>query len=170
MKATEWFSQLGTSDFAGAMTAVRTEHGRGASRWLASRAGVSQRTAQRWMAGTQKPGKAAHQAVQQIRHGQQRRAAGERLRQITTVDVGEVAVDAGTGDDASPDGYRKPSGRLDIGSAMDLIAATYERGDDSEAERLFGVAVIAAYGGEEPTDDSGLASVLHITDYRDGIS
>lgn len=169
MKSRTWMRRFGRdASFDDLLAAARAEHGTRASTWLAARLQVSQRTAQRYLAGTQRPSRRTAGRIANVRRAVGRRAAAAQIRRVRTVNVGRVPVydlSGGVGD-----GYRT-IGTVDVTAVMDRVADLYEQGRDEEAEELFDNAVIAAYAGESDiSDDSGLASVLAVQDYRNGIN
>lgn len=147
---------------------ARVQHGQGATRWLADRAGVDIRQAQRWYRGEGTPGHKAASAFPGIIEEMRRAYVAAQLRTVRQVRVGTLAVRALSS--GKPDGKRRPPDVLDVAGIMDQVAAAWEAGRDRQAQDLFDGAVINAYAGEPLGDDSGLASMLGITDYEAGVT
>lgn len=138
--------------------AIRAEHGKGATRWIAERAGISQRTARRWMSSAPPPTRAG--AIVALIAGEAIAAA--RIRTATHISVGAVAVEY----DGADEGTRV-IGELDVTGFMDNeldnCAAALEEGDWDAAADAFSDAVIAGYS-------EGLQDTLSVFDYQDGVS
>ena len=169
--AQEFFARLGKgSTWAEQVAAVKAEHGRDASHWLAARLGKSLRTAQRYLSGQiKRPGKdtppAGLAALQRI--GDRSKAAAT-VRGIRTVNVGAIEVYDTSG--GRSDGLRRP-GPLDVAGGMDEVARALEAGDVDLAADLFNGSVLAVYdsGAGHAASRDGLGEQMQITDYRDGI-
>jgi hypothetical protein len=125
------------------------------SKWIAEHFGVSRRTAQRWKAGTQQPGKrvGGPEQIEKSANAETRRAvAANAIRSATAINVGRVEVV-----DKSPRGKGPRPGKnfrnvgvvqLDPASRerMEEAAELLESGDTEGAERLMGEAVLQGYG------------------------
>jgi len=125
------------------------------SKWVAEHFGVSRRTAQKWKAGTQQPGKrvGGPGAVEKSANTETRRTvAAGALRAATAVNVGRIEVL-----DKSPRAKGPKPGKnyrnvgvvqLDPESQerMNEAADALEAGDTERAEQLMGAAVLQGYG------------------------
>ncbi|WP_345572141.1 MULTISPECIES: helix-turn-helix transcriptional regulator [Actinomycetes] len=147
---------------------VRNEHGKKASSWLADKLGVSRRTAQRYLAGTQNPSKRTRQRIPNVERSVRRKVAAGKISRVRSMNVGRVVViNLSAGDE---DGTR------DIGNVslppeiMEEIAALYADGQDQEAEDLLNQAIVNIYANDDPHDRGGLGSVLYIDNYSPGMS
>ncbi|MGW7537814.1 hypothetical protein [Amycolatopsis sp. NPDC054798] len=152
-----------------AQAVIRALHGRHASRWLATHAGLAPRTARRWLS-TRYPGgrkreitAAAVAAAVEAFGGDAgaRYLAAQRLRTAQSIDVGSVEVDY---DD-------EPQGRRTIGHRnVDAISSRYlasaagylEAGLLDEAAYKVSDAVVNLY-------EHGLENTLQIAEYSQGI-
>lgn len=95
-----------------AKAAIREAHGKRATRWLADQAGISMRSAQRWMSDTP-----ASRASTLIRLAQGAVIA-QRMKNATHVTVGEVRVRyGGTRDEGTRTPYNAQTGSEDFGIA-----------------------------------------------------
>lgn len=149
------------------MRSLRAEMGKGASKYIAGAAGVSQRTAERWIAkaegrasqaSTPKP-MAQVNVVEQAK----RYAAAKKLRAAQVVHAGRVEV--AYADDGRNEGGRNVGGLPVTGTlqtAMGAAADAVERGDYAAASELLDAGVMDAYGVPEGT--------LEVSDYLDGFS
>lgn len=149
------------------LAVVRAEHGAGATRWLADQAGVDIRQAQRWYKGEGTPGKAAAARMGGIEAQLRRPLAAMRLRGVRRVSVGTIEVQSLSA--GAPDGKRRPP-VLDVGGIMGKVADAFAAGEDHKAQALFDSAVLNAYEGRGLEDQDGLASVLGISEYADGVT
>lgn len=146
------------------------------SKWVAKHFGVSVRTAQRWKAGTQQPGKRAGGpgAVTKTANAETRRkVAANALRTGSTVHIGSVKV-RGSGDKKAT--TRKINKAWSVTPAMrermNKAADALERGDMQAAEREMNAAVMGRYAGESQAGgrdtSGGIASWLNIEDWGAG--
>ncbi len=149
MKFTSLISQIGKPQNVAESLANRT------SKWIAEHFGVSRRTAQRWKAGSQQPGKrvGGPEKVMGSASAETRRTvAASALRGATAVNVGRVEVV-----DKSPRGKGPRPGRnfrnvgvvqLDPASRnrMNEAAEALEAGDTQRAEQLMSEAVLRTAG------------------------
>lgn len=136
----EAWEQLGQARTAQeAMQSLRATHGRGTSRHIADTFGVSMRTAQRWLAGTQRP----RNEARVIAAADTRTVRSQTLRSAQGVTVGRVAVVTKSSD--TPDGQRNIGTVLtDFGFIADAIdSGATER----EAHAMLDEAILDAYGG-----------------------
>lgn len=156
-------------DWRESILAIRDEHGPGASRHIASTFGVSMRTAQRWLAGTQQP--ARHRREEVRAAGDRKRVAARALRSARTVSVGRVKViNRSTG---RPDGTR-PVGVLDVDQSLRTglgeTAREYVEGDATAAGDVLSDALLSAYSEQRASDNRSIAAgALLIYDYPTGI-
>lgn len=122
-----------------AVQSHRTTHGRGTSKFVAATFGVSVRTAQRWLAGTQTPRNAAAVMAQ----ADVRYVRSNALRNAQGANVGSVQVVS------KSDG--KPSGKRNVGEVFCDFGAVADALDAGasidDAARLMSDVVLDAYGG-----------------------
>lgn len=125
------------------------------SKWIAQHFGVSRRTAQRWKAGSQQPGKrvGGPDKVMGSANAETRRTvAAQAMRGTTAVNVGRIEVV-----DKSPRGKGPRPGKnyrnvgvvqLDPASQarMDEAADALEAGDTERAEQLMSEAILRTSG------------------------
>lgn len=141
-----------------AQAAVRAAYGRQATRWVADQAGVSPRTARRWMSAAPPAGRA--RVI--IGLVDAAAVAAQRLRTATSISVGTVAVTYDDRDEGS-----RVIGDLDVDGYMDAeldaAAAALEEGDMAAAADAFSNAVIGGYA-------AGLQDTLTVSDYGDGVA
>jgi hypothetical protein len=141
-----------------AQAAIRAEHGRHATRFIAEQAGVSPRTARRWMSSAPPAGRVT--VIAALVPGEA--VAAQRIRAASSVSVGTVDV-AYDDDDQGP----RTIGELDVDSYMaselDHAAAALEEGRWDAAEDAFSAAIIGGYS-------DGLQDTLSVADYRDGVT
>jgi len=160
MKFTSLISQIGKPQNVAESLVNRT------SRWIADHFGVSRRTAQRWKAGTQQPGKGVGgpSRVEKSANAETRRTlAVSALRGATAINVGRIAVV-----DKSPKKGRKagetyrnvgvvqldPASRERVDEAANALAA----GDTERAEQLMSTAVLN-------TPDYNTGGALNVADW-----
>jgi hypothetical protein len=149
-----------------ALAAIRAEHGKGARAYLANLAGVSKDTAGRWLSGKQMPSSKAAGRHAAIKGAGSRIKAAKRIRQMRSIKprmVAVVSISPSAGN--APDGHRQIDTTITLGPMSDRIADAWERGDEDGAADMLSAALIAGYNGEDPSDDSGLASILEISDF-----
>jgi hypothetical protein len=144
MRFRSLISQIGKPVDASEALANRT------SKWVAKHFGVSRRTAQRWKAGTQQPGKrvgGSERVMDSANSGTRRKVAADALRGASAVNAGRVSV-------------RYPGGRAggktrNLGvvqlderarERMAEAADALESGDLDRAERLVSDAVLNSNG------------------------
>lgn len=121
----------------------------------AGRAGVSATTARRWAAGTQKPraGTASKARARESRaQGGAAQVRADRMRQVKSYGMGTVTVEVYGATEERDMGHVTP----DPGE-VEKAAAAMEAGDEDEAARLLGDALLEAYG-------DGLAGFMTIVD------
>lgn len=140
------------------------------SRWIASKFGVSMRTAQRWRKGTQAPKPERAEKVMKSADAEQRRkVAAEALRSTQAIQAGRVLVV-----DKSPRGKGKkaranyrPIGVIRVDpvtrARLDHAADLLERGEMREAEAAMKDAIL-----HSPGKDYG--SALDIEDWPPGFN
>jgi hypothetical protein len=169
--------QLGApASFAEAINVLRDR----GSQWLADTFGVSRRTAQRWLAGTQQPGnteagRARRQAVMRtpISAATRRRLAAAALRRARTLSVGKIKV--------ATKSTGKPAGSRSIGTVLvdaearvelDEVADLLDAGEIGDAELAMSECVLGLYavqtvrGGRENRDAA--RAHLYVYDYPTG--
>lgn len=139
---------------AHAQAALRAVHGRGASRWLADHAGISPRTARRWMSPGYPRGRAAA-IVEAALAANTAAAAGARIRGATHILIdGPVEVYY----DGEPQGQRN-IGDLQVTPAMaaylDRCATDLASGKLEAAAEAFSNAVLNGY-------EAGLEATLAV--------
>ncbi|MGH3097935.1 MAG: hypothetical protein ACRDMV_18285 [Streptosporangiales bacterium] len=147
-----------------AQAVIRAQHGRAASRWLAAEAGVSTRTARRWLSA-HPPGSRAPRILAAAQSASVAGLAAQRLRGAAAegggIAVGVVAVSYDDDDQGDRD-----IGWLEINDAMarDLQASAdaLDAGNLAGAADAFSDAVIGGYG-------TGLQDTLSVSDYSDGV-
>lgn len=132
-------SLLDPASFGEALNSHRAEHGRGTSKWVAQEYGVSVRTAQRWLAGTQQPRAAS--VRQSVMAGADRSQVRiKALRQVNSVDLGSAAMF----DKSAGRNVRRDLGSLEVD--MSPVADLLERGgSEAEADALTAQIYEAAY-------------------------
>ncbi|WNV86644.1 hypothetical protein [Umezawaea sp. Da 62-37] len=140
-----------------AQHAIRAEHGKTASRWLAAQAGISQRTARRWLS-TDLPRSRTDTVA---RLANRLFTAAQRLRTAHSIDFGAVAV--------TYDGHHEGTRHIgpvpvDPALAHDLhtVATHLETGSLAAAADALSVAALAAYS-------PGLEDTLAVDQYDHGI-
>lgn len=137
--------------------AIRAAHGKGATRWVADMAGVSPRTARRWMSANPP----ASRIVALLALLSPTDLAAQQIRGASAIDVGAVAVSYDDTDEGS-----RSIGHLDVDEAMarelDAAAEALENGDLLSAEDAFSNAVMMGYA-------DGLQDTLTVADYADGV-
>lgn len=119
-------------------------HGRGTSRWLAQEYGVSQRTAQRWLAGTQRPRNAS--AV--IAGADTRQIRISKLRQVSTARLGQVTIYEKSPRRRSVRNYGDVE--VDMSPVADLLAAGGSEAEADELARDIFTGAYFDYHGEMP--------------------
>lgn len=138
------------------------------SKWVAEHFGVSRRTAQKWKAGTQQPGKRVggpETVIKSADADTRRKVAADAVRHAKGAVVGRVPVV-----DKSPKGkavksyrnikpvrFNTPADRARLDAAADAL----ERGDTARAEEIMSEAILASYGG-------GAEASLSIEDWPSG--
>lgn len=160
MKFANLISQIGKPRSTAEALSNRT------SKWVAGHFGVSRRTAQRWKAGSQQPGKrvGGSERVEKSANAETRRTvAANAMRGASAVNVGRIAVV-----DKSPRGKGPRPGKnyrnvgvvqLDPASQarMNEAANAIEAGDTERAQQLMSEAVLRTsgkdYGGALEVDD-----------------
>jgi hypothetical protein len=140
------------------------------SKWVAQHFGVSRRTAQRWKAGTQQPGKGVggpRKVMDSADADTRRKNAADAMRNAQAVHVGRVPVV-----DKSPRGKGPKPGKnfrnvgtvqLDPASRerMSRAADALERGDTERAEQLMSETVLRTSGKD-------YGSALEVADWPPG--
>lgn len=158
---------LGTSiTVRQAQSILRSVHGRGASGWVADNAGISQRTARRWLSST--PPRARTGAIRDLAlqsvgaYG----IAAAILRGVAeaggVISIGKVDVAYDDQDEGS-----RSIGDLTVDAWMaedlEAAASALEAGDLAGAADAFSDAILGGY-------EHGLEDTLTITDYSDGVA
>lgn len=138
-----------------AQAAIRREHGRASTSWVAEQAGISPRTARRWMSAAAPP--ARHRTI--LNMAGAGAAAAQTIRAARTISVGRVRVRY----DDTDAGTRTPPeltvAEMSLEPFYDALAA----GDYEVADRLFSDAVLDAYG-------AGLDDILTIAEFDTGLA
>jgi hypothetical protein len=146
-----------TANVRHAQAALRAAYGKGATRWIAEQAGVSPRTARRWMSATPPAGRVA--VIIALLAGEA--IAAQRIRHAAGISVGTVAVAYDERDEGS-----RFIGDLDVDTYMaqelEAAANALEEGNWDAAADAFSDAVIAGYS-------DGLQDTLSVWDYGDGV-
>jgi hypothetical protein len=146
------------------------------SKWVAKKFGVSIRTAQKWKAGTQQPGKKAggpQKVIKSADADTRRKVAANAIRNGSTVHIGSVQVQGSN--DKKPT-TRKIGKSWTVNAAMrermNRAADALDRGDMAAAEREMNAAVMNRYAGESTAggrdSSGGIGSWLTITDWGTG--
>ncbi len=164
----DWLANIGgRGELHSDLDAIRTKHGRAAAGYLARLTGVKTDTARRWLKGSQQPSTAVAGRISAIQGAGQHIRNANRVRNMTKIRPRMVAVDSDSPKGGSQgDGYRQIDQDIALGVMSDRIADAIESGDYDQASDLLSQAMIAGYAGEDVTDDSGLASLLHVTDFQ----
>ena len=119
------------------------------SRWIASKFGVSMRTAQRWRRGQQQPSERDGRRAKVMKSADRRKVAAQVIRQTRAVNAGRVKVVSDTGRAAAREGTRNVGMVQLDDSARDRMqeaADALEEGDTERAEELFSDAVLNTGG------------------------
>lgn len=167
MRFTSLVSQIGKPQNVAEALTNRT------SKWIAEHFGVSRRTAQRWKAGSQQPGKRVGgpgQVEKSANAETRRKVAANALRGATAINVGRIAVV-----DKSPRGKGPKPGKnyrnvgvvqLDPAARerMNEAAEALEAGDTERAEQLMSEAVLntADYNTRGALDVDDWPAHLHL--------
>lgn len=154
-----------------ALSAIRAEHGKGTSRFLAGELGVSMRTAQRWQAGAQVPSTRDNRQGALSGVAKRDYVAAQALRRASTVTVGHVKVDSRSS--GQPDGSR-PVGTLLVDPLMRAelanVANLLENGQHEAAGDALSDALLGGYSAQRARDARHIApGVLTIRDYPTGV-
>lgn len=163
-------------DWKDAMADIRAQQGKGASRWVSEKFGVSMRTAQRWLKSEQTPGgrpgttpaKAAERRV--IGAVDPLKGAARNLRTATRIELPEIDIRFSKGV-----GKRKPDMSVPvtggIRTRLDRIADLIDRGNLSKAEEDFGKLALDIYFTKgKATDGRHIQSDMSIEAYGSGTS
>jgi transcriptional regulator with XRE-family HTH domain len=150
-----------------ALRAFRAQHGKGASRALADRLGVSLRQAQRYLRGDIK--RPPVEKERAIRDSADRRViASNALTGARTVSVGRVGVVDSRGKRST-----RPAGTLVVDdqmrAALAEAARLHEQGDDRGAEAAMGAAIMGGYSRASRDNRTIAPGALSVTDYPDGL-
>lgn len=144
-----------------AQEAIRAVYGRHASRWLAEQAGISPRTARRWLSGSYPRGRASRIVEAARDAAGPRGVAAQRLARASAIDVGTVEVEY----DGISQGWRD-IGVVNIGKDgfgyVATCCADLQEGNTEAAAEAFSNAVISGY-------EIGLEDTLSVSDYSDGV-
>jgi hypothetical protein len=142
-----------TGDVLVAQTAIRVQQGTGAARWLAGKAGISDRQARRWMSST--PPTSRVSAI--IRHAPSNLVAAHIFRIASSIDVGVITVEY----DDDDQGTRGPIGTIqvdsEVGGFLAQSASALEVGQLEVAAEDFSNAIVNGY-------DPGLEVTLEVVD------
>lgn len=170
---------------------VEDTQGRGASRFLADRLGVTIRTAQRYLSGQHQPARLevrnrladvaaeieAERAADQDaecadavaeRARAHRKDVADFLRLIDRLDPQRITCrNKSTGSSTEHTYTVKPLDRMGPGLAE--VADLWESGDFGGAVDALSDSIVARYGNEASDNRHGFATVLEIVDYPRGI-
>lgn len=162
MEFRELIAEIGrTRDPRIALDAIRAEHGRGTSRWIANTFGVNPRTARKYLAGEINPGRAGSQRRQAVlASASPAFVAAQRLRRARRLVVGSVRVRYLDRDEGSRE-VGTLSVDSDLADKLNEVADLLEEGDMEAAEDALSGAILDAYGD--------LADTLTISDYENGL-
>ncbi|HEY3482240.1 MAG TPA: hypothetical protein VGL02_25375 [Streptomyces sp.] len=137
-----------------AQAAIRTVHGKHASRWLAEQAGISPRTARRWLSSASPTSRARAILDAAAAAGGATGLAAQRLRTAETIDVGTVVVSY----DGEPEGSRR-IGEIavegDVANYLSTAARDLEAHNLEGAGEAFSNAIMSGY-------DPGLEDTLQV--------
>ena len=153
-----------------ALGALREEHGRHTSRYLADRLGVSVRQAQRYLRGDIR--RVSSERSTLIRGAvDNNRLAAQRIRNARIVSVGKVsAVSKSKGTSTGS----RSIGVLTIDATMrqelDRAAADLEAGNVREAEEAISAAILGGYGVAKGGNRDSARGAIEIDDYSSGIN
>lgn len=162
--------QSGVS-FTDIMGAIRDIYGGGASHRIADVMGFTLRSGQRYLKDEQHPTTPEARArFTTLRAEAEEHLTAGLIRLIDTIDAGTVTVILLSVTPHDEDGDRNIGEVDNLGPGMDRVADLWEAGFKQAAADAFDAAVIARYAGESADDAHGLASVLGIIDYKDGIN
>lgn len=163
----DWLRRAaGDPDVRDSLDAIRAEHGKGSRAYLAALTGVSKDTAGRWLSGKQAPSARVPGRIEAIKRAGGRIAAAKRLRSMRSIRPRMVEVQSLSPVGGGPDGFRQIDTPIELGSMADRIADAWERGDEQGAAEMLSQAIMAGYAGEDPSDDTGLAALLEVTDFK----
>lgn len=136
--------------------AIRHQYGKGATRWVAAEAGISPRTARRWMSDS--PPRSRIPVLVGLLAANN--VAAQRLRTARSISAGTVAVSYDDLDQGS-----RSIGDLDVDDAMAdelaMAADALDEGDLAAAADAFSDAVIMGYS-------DGLQETLTVSEYDEG--
>jgi hypothetical protein len=160
MRFTSLVSQIGKPQNVAEALVNRT------SKWIADHFGVSRRTAQRWKAGSQQPGKRVggpEQVAKSANAETRRTVAASALRGATAVNVGRIeVVDKSPRKGARPGKQYRNVGVVQLDpearERMNEAAEAIEAGDTERAERLMSEAVLN-------TPDYNTGGALNVADW-----
>lgn len=192
MRGRDWLASLGGGapepsrpEWLDVLIWAQEQHpGRGeASKWLAAEMGVDVRSAQRWLKLDAQPTRTRElrQRAEELRdrvHDEQRRQNEDQRRHfvadliesMTTLTPGVVAVVSRSS--GQREGTRTIDRLDNMADGLAKVAQAWRDGDEIEAEAALSDAVLARYDEGYMGDSAntqGLAALLVITDYRDGI-
>lgn len=169
MNTSEFLHHLadGHDSFSDLMDALREEYpGRGeASHHIASTAGVSLRTAQKWLKGVQTPGKAtaASTGFGKLAAEARRLITARMIAEIQAVDaIAEVVY---VGPPLRDEGERHIGYQDGLNAGMSRVAGLWADGDEAAAAEGFDRTILASYFGEDPDYWEGESTALDVTEY-----
>jgi len=152
-------------DAKDAAAAIKRVHGRGASRWLAQQAGISQRQAQRRLSGQAASGRGRGPQVEDL--AEPEALSAEALMSATAIDAGHVDVTY----NGKSQGTRKV-GLVNIDGALKgeltEVANMLMDGDDAGAEQALSDALLGAYTARTGGDRDQLKGTLNVSSFRTG--
>ncbi|MDT8916222.1 hypothetical protein [Amycolatopsis sp. PS_44_ISF1] len=137
-----------------AQAAIRTVHGKHASRWLAAQAGISPRTARRWLSSAAPTGRTRAILDAAATAGGATGLAAQRLRTAETIDVGTVAVSY-DGDDEGNRRVGEITVEGDVANYLITTARDLEAHNLEGAADAFSNAIMSGY-------DPGLEDTLQV--------
>lgn len=140
-----------------AQDAIRQVHGRGSTSWVAEQAGISARTARRWMSATPPPSRRRN-IIDMAGAGA---VAAQKIRSSRTINVGRVRVKYDDEDAGTRQPTKQAFNIADI-AGMDAFYDALAADDYRNAARHFSDAIINSYS-------PGLHETLTIYEFESGL-
>jgi hypothetical protein len=151
-------------DWQDSLAAIRRQHGRGTSRWIAEHVGISQRQAQRWLAGQVQHSEYEDQVEDLADPGW---LVADALASAGALDVGRVEVFY----DGKSQGTRNV-GTLVVDEEMHGLltqaGALYAEGMDEQAEAIISDAILGGYTRARDDNRYILAGTLSVGRFQNG--
>jgi hypothetical protein len=162
------------------MDLARQVYGKGATRYLADQLGVTQRTAQRYLTGQHAPRRGGvrerlraltagtrttQQAEMDLQH---RKATAAHLRGIKTLWPPVITV-VSRSSAGRPTHRRIGAPLTRVHAGLERVARLWEQGHQTRAQYALSDCVIARYAGEASDNAQGLAAILLVIDYPEGM-